>query len=92
MAMEKLRLGQMVSSKTGRDCSQSYLVLKRIDERFVLLANGGKRKVGNPKKKNIRHLVVHQAIAEDIEAKLSIGEEVTDEEIRSALKRLGAEM
>jgi large subunit ribosomal protein L14e len=85
VAINLLRLGQLVSSKIGRDCNRSYLVIKKLDDRFVLLADGHRRKVLNPKKKNLRHLVIHRAVAEDIAEKLALGELVTDEEIYAAL-------
>jgi hypothetical protein len=41
-----------------------------------------------PKRKNVKHLVVHQLIAEEIAAKLAEAGTVSDEEIREALMNL----
>lgn len=88
MAVGRLRLGQLVSSRAGRDSGQRYLVVGKSGDRFVLLADGKTRRVAAPKKKNIRHLIFHSAVAEEIGNKLTAGEEVTDEEIRLALTEL----
>ncbi|HHY36876.1 MAG TPA: RNA-binding protein [Firmicutes bacterium] len=88
MAAGRLRLGQLVSSRAGRDCGQRYLVVGKTGDRFVLLADGDTRKMAAPKKKNIKHLIFHPAVAEEIENKLTAGEGVTDEEIRLALTAL----
>ena len=78
----------MVGSRAGRDSGQRYLVVGKSGDRFVLVADGKTRRVAAPKKKNIRHLIFHPAVAEVIEEKLTAGEEVTDEEVRSALAEL----
>lgn len=91
MVSGKLRLGQLVTSRAGRDTGERYLVVGKTGDRFVFLANGKTRTLANPKKKNLRHLVFHQAVVEDIERKLEAGEEVKDEEIRQALARLEVE-
>jgi methionyl aminopeptidase len=88
MAVGRLRLGQLVSSRAGRDSGQRYLVVGKSGDRFVLVADGKTRRVAAPKKKNIRHLIFHSAVAEEIGNKLTAGEEVTDEEIRLALTEL----
>jgi len=47
--------------------------------------------VAKPKKKNIRHLWVHDEIHTEIAARLSNGAKVTDEQIRAALRELVGE-
>lgn len=51
-----LRLGHLVSSLRGRDAGRLGIVIKEVDERFVLVADGDKRKFDKPKKKNVLHL------------------------------------
>lgn len=83
--------GQWVTSSAGRDIGAHYLVLDVVEERFALVADGVKRTVAKPKKKNIRHLWVHDEIHTEIAARLSNGAKVTDEQIRAALRELVGE-
>lgn len=78
--------GRIVSSRAGRDRGRKFVVLKVLDERTVLVADGDLRKVANPKRKNIRHLIVHQGVVAPVREKLRAGQEPTDEEIRRALE------
>lgn len=74
-----------MSSKAGRDAGKHYVVIGYGAEPFILLADGRTRRVDNPKKKNVRHVVVHQAIAGAVAEKVRQGQRVTDGDIRQAL-------
>lgn len=50
-----MEIGSVVKAKAGRD-SGRYFVIVETHERFVLIADGKTRKLGAPKRKNIRHL------------------------------------
>ncbi|NLJ34143.1 MAG: RNA-binding protein [Firmicutes bacterium] len=89
MTADRLRLGQLVSSKAGRDCGQHYLVVGKSEDGFVFVCDGRRRGLANPKKKNVKHLLYHRERATDIERKLEAGEEVTDGEIRDKLAEFG---
>ncbi len=54
--MEKLRPGQLVRSKAGRDKGKHYLVLEVIGSTRVLLVDGRVRSLNRPKGKNVAHL------------------------------------
>lgn len=47
--------GQIVFSRAGRDVTHPYMVLDIQGDR-LLLADGGKRTLAAPKKKNVRHI------------------------------------
>ena len=47
--------GEVVQSKQGRD-KGSYYVVTGVTEESALVVNGVKRKLENPKKKNVKHL------------------------------------
>ena len=51
--MEKRKI---VISKSGRDKGKWFAVIK-TEGNFVYIANGKLRKIENPKKKNIKHIV-----------------------------------
>ena len=87
-----LRLGQKVTSMQGRDYGQEFLVVGFIDDSILLVADGKKRSVKRPKKKNIKHISISLKVDELIENKLSTGGQVTDDEIYKAIQRLGERM
>lgn len=82
------QVGQLVSSKLGRDKGKHYIVLAVLDERFVSVADGSSRPVDNPKKKNMSHLYYHAKVDQDLAQKLNLGVAISDIEIRERLKRL----
>ena len=75
-------VGQLVRSRRGRDVERLYMVLEVSKER-LLLVNGDKWRLENPKKKNPLHL---QPISD------SLPEEhrVTDLHIKTALRQYEA--
>lgn len=64
-----LKIGQLVSSKAGRDTGRKYIVIDTVDDQYVLVADGITRKISRPKKKNIKHLTIH-GMADEIMRKL----------------------
>lgn len=78
-----LKLGQVVKSKAGRDKDKLFVIIDIIDLDFVLLADGKYRKLKNPKKKKIKHLMVYNSIVEGLSEKVNT--EVNDAYIRKAL-------
>ncbi len=82
-------LGQMAISTRGRDAGTLFLIVALLNNDHVLVADGRKRTVERPKKKNRKHLALTLRVAEEITAKLSAGDRVSDEEIVDAIQRLG---
>ena len=85
MAEELPSVGQIVSSKAGRDADRYYLVVGIVDSRTVLVADGDVRRFENPKRKNIRHLVLHREIVAAVAQKIAAGATVSNAEIRRSL-------
>lgn len=80
-----VEVGCVVTSCAGRDAGRPFLVIRELDQDFVLIANGSLRTMDRPKKKRRRHLkVVTQADA-GLRAKLLGGAAVSDKEIRESL-------
>ncbi len=77
--MEDLRPGQLVRSRAGRDRGKHYLVIKIINPREVLLADGRSRPLARPKKKNVIHLQRYSRRAEIEE--LSRNQKLTDSQV-----------
>lgn len=83
---EGLRLGQLVYATRGHDKGQAYLIYKFINStNYVLLVDGKKRTVKNPKKKNLKHINPVDWISEEIERALQSGAAIRNEAIQSAL-------
>lgn len=47
--------GMLAKSKAGHDKGKTYLIIKE-EEQYVYLADGEKRTLADPKKKNKKHL------------------------------------
>lgn len=79
------RDGNIVLSKAGRDKGRYFIVLKVVDENYVLIADGSIRKVDNPKLKKCKHLENTGKTSERICEKLAMGTRVTNPEINREL-------
>jgi len=82
-------IGRVVYSKVGRDAKRYYIIIKIVDEQFVLIADGVLRKLSKPKKKKLKHLEPKPFLLETIKEKLVKDNKVFDSEIRNALESLG---
>ncbi|BCV24300.1 MAG TPA: RNA-binding protein [Firmicutes bacterium] len=81
----KVKLGQIVCSRAGRDRGRYYLVVGWQDARRLRVADGRRRPVERPKVKNIAHLEVTGRVAEEVAARLERKEPVSDLMVRAAL-------
>ncbi len=89
---EGLRPGQLVCSRRGRDRGNFFLVAEIIDDTFVYLVDGDKRRWENPKRKNIKHLQVFPVAAEELAAQWEAGHQVSNAEVRKAIAALVKEV
>jgi len=79
--MPDLRIGQMATSKAGRDAGKTFVIIG-IDGDRAIVADGNIRKVESGKKKNFRHLVAHDWVEPGLESRIVNGERITNAEIR----------
>jgi ribosomal protein L14E/L6E/L27E len=86
MLENELEIGQLVSSKKGRDRGKFYLVLEIIDDSFVYLVDGDKRRMENPKRKNVRHLKVYPVVADHLAQRWEAGKHLGNSEIRRVIE------
>jgi ribosomal protein L14E/L6E/L27E len=77
-------VGMIVTSRAGRDAGDRYVVVGVAEGETVLVADGRKRGVGRPKRKNVKHLVVHGP-AHGVVDRLRANQPVTDEDLRETL-------
>ena len=79
-----LSVGQLVRSIAGRDKGQLYLVLQ-VERNLLLLVDGRKRNMGNPKQKNRRHVQAVGKVAADFANQLKAGRPPSGVQGRAAL-------
>ena len=84
-----MEVGRVVFSRSGRDQGHYFVVVDVIDEDYVAIANGCQRKVDNPKKKKIKHLVAKPELLEEISKKISEKKRIFDSEVRNKLDAIG---
>jgi ribosomal protein L14E/L6E/L27E len=79
------QIGQIVVIKSGREAGQYAIIVRLVDERFVLVADGEKRKFDHPKKKNISHLQLLDHISSEVQSSIQETARVTNGKLRFAL-------
>lgn len=80
--MVEFKEAGLVRSLAGHDKDELYIILG-VGPEYVSLSDGKKHPVNKPKRKNKKHLQRIDQCDETIGKKLTQGETVTDEEIRS---------
>ena len=89
MAPFPMEIGRIVYSRAGRDAGSHYVVVELINDTYVAIANGCQRKVDNPKKKKIKHLVAKPEVLEEIQEKIFAKKRIFDSEVRNKLDAIG---
>lgn len=91
--MERLTMipGRVVLSIQGRDEGRYFIILKVIDDNFVLMADGLTRKVDHPKKKKVKHLRMKPIVVEVDGDKLP-NRHLQDSDLRRYLRENGLEI
>ena len=84
-----MEVGRVVLSRAGRDQGHVFVIVDVIDENYVAIANGCQRKVDNPKKKKIKHLVAKPELLEEIQEKIFAKKRIFDSEVRNKLDAIG---
>jgi len=82
-----LKVGQIVLITQGRDAGQYAVIIKILDERFVVLADGDKRKFDRPKKKNIHHLEFFDYVSPEVQNSMKETGRVTNGKLRFVLTK-----
>jgi len=90
----KAQVGQLIKVLKGKDEERYAVVVGVLDERFVLIADGNKRKFDAPKKKNVLHLELLPIICQEVAISLQETGKVTNAKLRYALQKyaLGKEI
>lgn len=80
-------IGQVVQILQGREAGQYAIVINIVDDRFVLLADGEKRKYDSPKKKNFNHIISMNFISPEVQSSLLETGRVTNGKLRFAISK-----
>lgn len=83
-----IAVGQVVKSRAGRDKGRIFLVLDIIDEQNVSIIDGDLRKLDNPKRKKLKHLIVYNTVLSELKDKLDSKTEINNSYIRKLLEPL----
>lgn len=82
-------IGKVVLSKAGRDKDHLYIVVRQLNDEYVLLANGCTKTFKEPKKKKLKHLSLIDSMDEEIKSAIVNNDKGTDLKIKRFLKLKG---
>lgn len=80
--------GQVVRSVRGRDRHRWYVVIDQDKEGFLYVADGERRPIARPKRKNPKHLLVYDQVLTGIPLSPDAGHKGADAELRQALQEI----
>jgi large subunit ribosomal protein L14e len=81
------RIGQLVRILRGRDTNQYGVIVGILDEKFVLIADGDKRKFDRAKRKNLTHLELIEQISSEVQRSIEETGRVTNGKLRYAVSK-----
>lgn len=81
------QLGQFVVVTSGRDTGQYGIIVRLLDDKSVLVADGIKRTFDNPKKKNLQHLQLLDQVSPEVQNSIKESARVTNGKLRFALTK-----
>lgn len=79
------QVGQLVKVLKGRDAGAVYVIVGILDDRFVWIADGTKRKFDGPKRKNAQHLELLPIVSSEVVHSLQESGRVTNGKLRHAV-------
>lgn len=80
-------IGRIVKVLRGREQEKYAVIVRIIDERFVLIADGDKRKFDQAKKKNLLHLELLPQVSSEVADSIMETGRVTNGKLRYALNK-----
>lgn len=82
-------IGKVVLSKAGRDRDHLYVIVRQVDNNYVLLANGDTKLIDMPKKKKIKHLSILESVDDELLSLIRSCDKSTNLKIKRFLKLRG---
>jgi large subunit ribosomal protein L14e len=81
------QLGRIVKVLSGSDSGQYAVIIGLVDFRFVLIADGDKRRFDSPKKKNRLHLQLQPSISSEVVTSILETGRVTNGKLRFVIAK-----
>ena len=86
MLSEKIRVGQVIKCTSGREVNRLFFIIKIVDDKYVLISDGKKRKLDRPKLKKVKHLKLYEIFNNEVKNKI-VSEQITDAFLRAELTK-----
>lgn len=83
---EDLQIGQLVKSKAGRDKGKLFIIKEIINEKYVYIVDGELRKISNPKKKKVKHLIIYKRIFKEFQEQTKNSVKLTNVFVRKLIE------
>jgi ribosomal protein L14E/L6E/L27E len=84
----ELTIGQFVRSEAGRDKGRVFIIVEVFDDKYVIVADGDLRRIGNPKKKKVKHLSKYNLVSELIARRNNQNMTITNLMLRTEIDKL----
>lgn len=81
------QIGQIVRILKGKDAGGIGVIVEVLDDKFVRIADGGKRKFDQAKRKNIQHLECTDWISSEVVNSLNESGRVTNGKLRYSVSK-----
>jgi len=81
------QIGQFVKVLRGKDEDSYAVIIEIIDDKFVLIADGNKRRFDQPKRKNVLHLTLQPAFSHEVITSLQETGRVTNAKLRYVIQK-----
>lgn len=88
---EKIEIGQIVKSISGRDSGKTFIIIDILDDKYVLLVDGDLRRLDNPKRKKVKHLIPTKVVLDKIKNKIEAKEKFNNAYVRKLLASFNKE-
>jgi len=88
MLSNNLSVGQVVRATSGKEQGRLFFIIKLVDHKHVLIADGKKRKLGKPKLKKVKHLEIYNVINNEVKNKILSEQNTADAFLRAQLIKL----
>jgi ribosomal protein L14E/L6E/L27E len=80
-------IGRIVQILRGKEEGSYAVIVGIVDERFVLIADGDKRRFDQPKKKNVLHLLMQPVVSHEVTDSMRETGRVTNAKLRFAIQK-----
>ncbi len=82
-----IQMSQYVRSNARRDKNHIFIVVKVIDDEYVLVVDGDVRRIENPKRKKCKHLFDYNQMSEVVCEKIKDDKKITNLMIRKEIEK-----